>query len=67
MVMLDDQPVTWNERVRVFRSLTLAQSQAIALEERLQRAMVEIGKLTSAPGRGKRQHKTEKSLVTAFQ
>jgi hypothetical protein len=35
---IDDQPVTWNERVLVFHSLTLAQSQVTALEKRLQRA-----------------------------
>ncbi|MFZ4851050.1 MAG: IS1634 family transposase [Caldilinea sp.] len=65
--VIDDRPVTWNERVLVFRSLTLAQNQATALEERLQRAITDIEKLTPAPGRGKRQHTTEDSLVTAFQ
>ena len=64
---LDDQPVTWNERVLVFHSSTLTQSQATALEERLQKATADIEKLTPEPGRGKRQHMTEKSLVTAFQ
>ena len=65
--VIDDRPVTWNERVLVFRSLTLAQNQAAALEERLQKAIADIEKLTPAPGRGKRQHTTEDSLVTAFQ
>jgi transposase len=67
MSEIADQPVTWNERILVFRSLTLAQSQATALEERLQRATADIEKLTPAPGRGRRQHTTEESLVTAFQ
>jgi hypothetical protein len=64
--VIDDRPVTCNERVLLFRSLTLAQNQAAALVERLQRVIADIEKLTPAPGRGKRQHTTEDNPMCDF-
>ena len=46
---------TWTERVLVFQSASLADSQANALERRLQRAEGAVRGLTPPPGRGKTQ------------
>lgn len=64
---VDSQLVTWSERVQVFRSLSLAQSQAATLEEHLQQAEQALWQLTPPPGRGKRQHRTAESLEAAIE
>jgi transposase len=50
-----DQAVTWNERVLVVYSPTLAERTNQGLEQRLQRAQAQLLALTPPPGRGRRQ------------
>jgi transposase len=64
--VVDDESFEWVERVQVVRSLSLAERQDNALEERLQRAAEEIHGLTPPVGRGKRQHRDEEVLTTAI-
>ena len=61
---LTDSPsdLTWNERVFVVRSPTYAKRQQQALQKRLQTATDKLNVLTPAPGRGKRQIRTEAQL-----
>jgi hypothetical protein len=61
------QPVSWSERVRVTRSLALAQAQQAHLEQRLARAAATLLALTPAPGKGKRQIREETALRQAIQ
>jgi transposase len=49
------QPMQWNERVLVVRSLKLAQTQQVALQHRLAKAQAELAQLNqSEPKRGKK-------------
>src|SRR5438874_5952255 len=49
---------TWSERVQIIRSEALAQSQAAALERRLQEAEAALRGLTPPPGPGRTQFST---------
>jgi transposase len=57
-----DSEVTWDERVFVVCSPTYAKRQQQALAKRLQTATDKLNALTPAPGRGKRQIRTEAAL-----
>lgn len=57
-----DSEVTWDERVFVVCSPTYAKRQRQALAKRLQTATDKLNALTPAPGRGKRQIRTESAL-----
>jgi transposase len=63
---VDNQSLTWTERVQVVRSLALAQQQSAQLEKRLTAAETALRGLTPAPGRGKRQIRTEEALQAAI-
>jgi transposase len=56
---------TWTERVQIIRSETLAQSQAAALERRLEKAAAALRGLTPPPGPGKTQFATGWELERA--
>src|SRR5512143_1231722 len=56
---------TWIERVQVIRSEALAQSQAAALERRLEKAEAAVRRLTPPPGPGKTQFTTGWELERA--
>ncbi|MGZ3357240.1 MAG: IS1634 family transposase [Isosphaeraceae bacterium] len=56
---------TWIERVQVIRSEALAQSQAAALERRLEKAEAAVRSLTPPPGPGKTQFTTGWELERA--
>jgi hypothetical protein len=64
--MGDGLPVCWSERVQVVRSPTLAQRQQTTLEKHLAAAEEELGALTPAPGRGKRQIREADTLQAAM-
>jgi transposase len=51
----DGTVVTWQERLFIIRSKTLARVQARNLDERLSKAEAELLALTPPPGRGKRR------------
>ena len=59
------QPVTWVERVQLFRSMTLAQRQEKQLEQRLARAQETLSQLTPPPARGRRAYQDEATLQDA--
>ncbi len=61
------QTLTWTERVLVTRSRELARTQETHLEQRLQRAVQALERLTPAPGKGKRQFRQESDLRQAIQ
>ncbi len=56
---------TWSERVQVLRSAAAAQSQAAALERRLEQAEAAVRGLTPQPGPGRRQFTTGWELERA--
>jgi transposase len=56
---------TWIERVQIIRSETAAESQAAALERRLEQAEVAVRGLTPPPGPGRRQFTTGWELERA--
>jgi transposase len=56
----------WTERVQLVKSLPLARRQGAQLEERLQRATVELRALTPPVGRGQRQYREEEGLREAI-
>jgi transposase len=56
----------WSERVQLVKSLSLARRQGEQLEERLQRAEVELRALTPPVGRGRRQFREEEVLREAI-
>jgi transposase len=53
--MVGETEHTWTERVQIIRSETLAQSQAAALDRRLEKAAAALRGLTPPPGPGKTQ------------
>ena len=56
---------TWSERVQIIRSEALAQSQAAALERRLEKAEAALRGLTPPPGPGRTQFTTGWELEQA--
>ena len=62
---VDGEWVEWCERVLVTRSALLAKQQWDGLQERLTKAETALGKLTPAPGPGRRQIQTEETLKAA--
>ncbi|RPJ79723.1 MAG: IS1634 family transposase [Alphaproteobacteria bacterium] len=62
---LDDRQIQWPERVQVYRSLSLASQQSHQLEEKVNKAKVELLALTPPPGRGKRKYSDEADLQKA--
>jgi transposase len=64
--VVDGQTVRWNERVQLVRSATLAQRQQTTLDKHLAAAEAELGALTPAPGRGKRQFREPAALGGAI-
>jgi transposase len=56
---------TWSERVQIIRSKSLAQSQAAALERRLEKAQAALLGLTPPPGPGRTQFTTGWELERA--
>ena len=61
------QTVCWTQRVKVVRSLSLAQTQHAGLEKGLTAGMAAVSALTPAPGRGKRPIRDETPLKEAIQ
>lgn len=61
--VVNEQSVTWTERLFVVYSVNYAQSLQRGLEQRLSRATAELWALTPPRGRGKRQVVTEAELV----
>ncbi|NJR63395.1 MAG: transposase [Cyanobacteria bacterium CRU_2_1] len=59
---VDNQEVTWTERVQIVRSLSLAQRLKANLEERLGEATTQLLALTPSLGRGRRQIRSLVSL-----
>jgi transposase len=57
---------TWTERVQIIRSDAAAQSQAAALERRLDKAAAAVRGLTPPPGRGRTQFTTGWELEKAI-
>jgi len=66
-VVVDEQPLAWDERVQLVRSLALAQSEARSLEKHLQQAMAALLALTPPPGRGRRPLTDIGALHTAIE
>ncbi len=56
--VVNETVFTWTERVQIIRSETLAQSQAAALERRLEKAEAALLRLTPPPGPGRTQFTT---------
>ncbi len=63
--VVDNQPLTWTERVQVVQPLGLAERQSQQLEQRLQRAEEELRGLTPPIKAGRRQHREEATLQAA--
>jgi transposase len=63
---VNGQTVRWSERVQIVRSGTLAQRQQTTLNRHLAAAEAELGALTPAPGRGKRQCHDQAALAAAI-
>jgi transposase len=63
--MVGETEHTWTERVQIIRSEALAQSQAAALERRLEKAAAALRGLTPPPGPGKTQFTTGWELERA--
>lgn len=63
---VDDEGVSWTERVLVVRSPGLAKRQVAGLEKRLRTAQAKLEALTPAPGRGRRQIRDETELQAAI-
>ena len=61
------EPQTWKERVQVFRSDSLAETQARALERRLEKAEAAVRALTPPVGPGRVQFTTGWELERAVQ
>jgi transposase len=59
---LGDRTLSWQERVQVIRSRSLAAAQDRTLEERLRRAEADLRGLTPPPGRGRRPFDDETAL-----
>src|SRR5439155_18935582 len=55
---VEDVERTWTERVQVIRSDSLAQTQARALQRRLEKAEAAVRALTPPPGPGRVQFRT---------
>jgi transposase len=64
--VLGPQTLTWDERVQVIRSQSLAQAQDQALDARLRQAEAVVRGLTPPPGRGRRQFDDEPALEAAI-
>jgi transposase len=64
-VVVDKAQQTWTERVQIIRSEALAQSQAAALERRLEKAAAALRGLTPPPGPGRTQFTTAWELERA--
>jgi transposase len=63
--LLDDGERTWTERVQVIRSDSLAETQARALQRRLEKAEAAVRALTPPPGPGRVQFTTAWELERA--
>lgn len=63
---MGDDVFEWSERVQLVKSLPLARRQGEQLEERLQRAEVELRAWTPPVGRGRRQYREEGALREAI-
>ena len=57
-----EKEVKWTERVVVVRSLNYAQGQERRLNRNIDKAIIDIEKLTPEPGRGKRQIRDKEQL-----
>jgi transposase len=57
---------SFSERVQVIQSNSLVEQQKAGLEKRLDRAKVELMKLTPKPKQGQRQYQDEESLLEAI-
>jgi transposase len=64
--VVEEQSITWTERVLVVRSSALAVRQRTQLEKRLARAQAKLKALTPKPGRGKRQIREKNALQAAI-
>ncbi|HXH11869.1 MAG TPA: DUF4277 domain-containing protein [Alphaproteobacteria bacterium] len=64
-VLVDDQEVTWAERVQIVQSLAHVKSQKARLEKGLQQAQEELGNLTRA-GKGRKIWRQEEDLGAAI-
>jgi transposase len=64
--VLDPRTLSWNERVQVIRSRSLAQAQDQALDARLRQAEAAVRGLTPPLGRGRRSFEDEDALVAAI-
>jgi transposase len=64
--VLGPRTLSWNERVQVIRSRSLAQAQDQALDTRLRQAAAAVRGLTPPPGRGRRQFDDEPALEAAI-
>lgn len=62
---LNDEEVSWEERVCCVQSFRYASSQSIALDRRLAKAEERLQKLTPPPGRGRKQYQNEAKLAAA--
>jgi transposase len=58
---------SWDERVQVIRTDSLAQTESAKLEKRLERAQAQLRALTPQPGRGRRQYRDQESFLAAVQ
>jgi transposase len=64
--VLGPRTLSWDERVQVIRSRSLAQAQDQALDARLRQAEAAVRGLTPPPGRGRRQFDEEPALEVAI-
>ena len=62
---IDEQPISWTERVLVVHSEAHAETLHRQLDERLKAAQTALVALTPARGRGKRQFTDQAELMTA--
>ena len=64
--VMDEEEVSFPERVRVIKSVAHAEQQAKKLDKRLDKAIEKIEALTPERGRGKRQITNEEQLTAAI-
>jgi transposase len=63
---VDGQPVSWTERVQLFRSRAQVRRQSAGLEKRLRQAERRLRALTPEPGPGRQQIRDEDELREAI-
>jgi transposase len=63
---VNGQTVRWSERGQIVRAVTLAQRHQTTLDRHVAAAAAELGALTPAPGRGKRQCHDHAALEAAI-